>query len=221
MIFDFFDAAYYINLDDRPDRQEAFERRSEEAGFLAERFSAICPPPISMDKTTDPREHFKLGCTLSHQGVVRLAKSRGQKNILIFEDDCIFVENFSTEFPKYIDELRTLDNWGIIYLGGSPEPDFQYKGLVCEQVTPNLWYNPGVVWGTHAYGMNERLFDLFLEVQAFPTDITLSTIPTSQRRYLMLKEILAFQDEDFESDLWGGKWKRIADTLEHHHKHIK
>lgn len=221
-VFSYFDAAYYVNLDNRPDRREAFERRSKEAGFEAERFSAICPPPTPKNLTTDwKRDHFKLGCTLSQQAVVRLAKERKQKNILVFEDDCVFIPNFISEFPKYVDDLREQSNWDVLYLGGSPEPDFQTKGLKCEQISPNLYYNPGVVWGAHAYAMNEGLFDMFLESRNYPADITLMYIPTNRRRYLMTKEILAYQDEEFESDLWGGIWKRSETYRDNYKKYIK
>ena len=41
MIFDYFDGGFYLNLDKRTERKEAFESRSKEAGFEVERFSAI------------------------------------------------------------------------------------------------------------------------------------------------------------------------------------
>lgn len=218
MIYDFFDAAYYINLDSRPDRREAFERRSEEAGIEAERFAAICPPPVPLSKTTDEREHFKIGCKMSHDGCVQLAKERNQKRILIFEDDCVFVPDFADKFPRYVDELKMVEDWDMCFLGGSPEPAFLKKGDVCTQETSNLFLNPGAVWGAHAYAMNSQFYDKVLNFGAFPADIAFIYIPN--RRYLMTGDLLAYQDESF-SDLWGQSFNRFEEYQKHYQKYIR
>jgi len=77
---EYIDHVFYINLDKRDDRKTHFEQVSREYGLSAERFSAIeCP------------QQGILGCGLSHLAVLRLAKERGYKRVLIFEDDFMFV----------------------------------------------------------------------------------------------------------------------------------
>lgn len=219
MIFDYFDGAYFINLSERKDRREAFERRSTEAGFTAERFSAICPPPVPASKTTDAREHYKIGCAMSHRGCIALAQERNQQRVLIFEDDCVFVPNFSTEFPKYVEELKTVEEWDVCFLGGSPEPDYANLGAVCQQIAPNLYFNPGAVWGAHAYAINARFYAKMLNQSTFPQDIAF--ISFKPRTYLMTAELLTWQDEESVSDLWGGTWARKEEYLKNYRKCIR
>jgi glycosyl transferase family 25 len=97
----YFDDVYYINLDYREDRRKLFEQRSLDIGINAKRFSGIVPEDGLYDKIEsnqkDTRRKWKVGCTLSHQAIVREAKERGLENVLIFEDDCIFLDGFITK----------------------------------------------------------------------------------------------------------------------------
>lgn len=79
---DFIEHIFYINLDYREDRREEIESELKRMDLLqkSERFSAIACP-----------EQGILGCTKSHMEVLKLAKSRGYKNVLILEDDFEFV----------------------------------------------------------------------------------------------------------------------------------
>lgn len=72
---------FYINLDHRKDRKEEIltELNSMNLGIEIERFEAI----YGKD----------LGVTLSHLNVIKIAKERCYKNILIFEDDFQFIVN--------------------------------------------------------------------------------------------------------------------------------
>jgi glycosyl transferase family 25 len=70
---------FYINLDKRTDRKEALEKELSQYGIEYERFSAVYDP------------FGAVGCSKSHLGVIKLAKERGYKRILILEDDFSFV----------------------------------------------------------------------------------------------------------------------------------
>ena len=73
----YIDHIFYINLDKRMDRKTEFETSMARVGWKSERFSGIyCPPPRGI-----------VGCTKSHLAVLKLAKERKYKNVLIFEDD--------------------------------------------------------------------------------------------------------------------------------------
>ena len=110
---DFFEDSYYINLNHRIDRKELFEKRSREVGITANRFSAIEPReedcPLLPSSVGETRRKYKVGCSLSHQGIIKIAKERNLENVLIFEDDCIFLENFENEAAiktEILDEAR-------------------------------------------------------------------------------------------------------------------
>ncbi len=68
----------YINLASRPDRRSEIETELSRMGLSGERFDAI------------HRKPGIVGCGLSHLAVLKLAKERGYKEILIMEDDFVF-----------------------------------------------------------------------------------------------------------------------------------
>lgn len=75
------DHIFYINLDRRTDRREEMDNELARFELNAERFSTIeYPPPMGI-----------LGCGKSHLQVIKMAKERGYKNVLILEDDFVFV----------------------------------------------------------------------------------------------------------------------------------
>ena len=74
------DHIFYINLDRRTDRRAEMEAQLEEYGLPYERFSGVETPGQGI-----------VGCGLSHTAVLKLAKERGYKNVLILEDDFDFL----------------------------------------------------------------------------------------------------------------------------------
>ena len=102
---DLVDGIFYINLDHRTDRREEIERELRDIGLPFERFSAIpsCPGII--------------GCGYSHLSVLKEARRRGYKNVLIFEDDFQFLINSDTfhgYMKDFMDEIKSYD---VIMLG--------------------------------------------------------------------------------------------------------
>jgi len=88
------DAIFYINLDKRTDRKEEIEEELKKMELTAERFSAIeRPPPNGI-----------VGCGLSHLAVIKTAKERGYKNVLILEDDFVFIVD-KPVFEETLSEL--------------------------------------------------------------------------------------------------------------------
>jgi GR25 family glycosyltransferase involved in LPS biosynthesis len=77
---------FYINLAHRIDRRSEMEQELEKMGLIhkAERFDAVLMKPGA------------FGCGYSHIGALKLAKERGYKNVLILEDDFMFVVNKET-----------------------------------------------------------------------------------------------------------------------------
>ncbi len=115
------DKILYINLDYRTDRKQQFENEMKNMGLIdkVERFSAF-------------RAEFGLtGCGYSHLAVLKLAKERGYKNVLIFEDDFEFLVNKET-FEKQIDNFfKTIDTFDVCMLSYKLP---QYKDIGNENV---------------------------------------------------------------------------------------
>jgi GR25 family glycosyltransferase involved in LPS biosynthesis len=91
---------FYINLDKREDRRKEIEDELSKYELVGERYSAIYTPHSGI-----------VGCGYSHLNVLKLAKERGYKNVLILEDDFEFVvskeqlneslTDFFENTPKY------------------------------------------------------------------------------------------------------------------------
>jgi hypothetical protein len=76
----YIDKIFYINLDKREDRRKEIEDELSKYSLSAERYSAVYTPNSGI-----------VGCGYSHLNVLKLAKERGYKNVLILEDDFEFV----------------------------------------------------------------------------------------------------------------------------------
>lgn len=201
MIFDYFDGGFYLNLDKRTERREAFERRSKEAGFEVERFPAI---QLKKEDVPNPFNgtdwHIKISCTYSHFEMIKEAKRRGWKNCVIFEDDCIFVDGFVDKVKKCIEELKDKE-WDLFYMGGEP-------GSWCDSVGDNLAKCTAGMYATHAYAINESFYDTIINLPHTMGVIDTVYMGMFFKNYYVCKELLAWQDDEFESDLWGGKIRR-------------
>ena len=76
------------------------EKQLENFGLTAERFSAI------------ENEEGIVGCGLSHLNVLKIAKERKYKNILILEDDFLFLVS-SEKFFENLKELEKYKNFDV------------------------------------------------------------------------------------------------------------
>ena len=214
MIFDYFDGGFYLNLDKRPERRKSFEKRSKEVGFEVERFSAI---QLKEEDVPNPHNgvnwHIKISCTYSHFEMIREAKRRGWKNCVIFEDDCVFVDGFVNKVKECIEELKD-KKWDIFYIGGEP-------GGWCDSISDRLAKCTAGMYATHAYVINESFYDRVLGLRYDMGIIDTIYMAMYTNNYYMAKELLAWQDGEFESDLWGGKLDRKEQYINTYKKWIR
>ena len=89
----YIDKVFYINLEYRKDRRQEIESELNRFNIPYERFEAIATPEFGI-----------VGCGYSHLGVLKLAKERGYRNVLIFEDDFMFITS-KAEFVYNIKQL--------------------------------------------------------------------------------------------------------------------
>lgn len=124
--FDFFDAIYCINLDERTDRWEHSCKQFKILGISdrVKRFSAIKPTHDERWKRPVPWGKGKyayplkgaVGCAESHREIITIAKEQNLKNIMVFEDDFLVLENWKENLTKSILELQN-QRWHNFYLG--------------------------------------------------------------------------------------------------------
>lgn len=145
----YFDNIYCINLNKRTDRWQESLLEFAKIGIKnkVERFSAI--------------EHNIgiSGCTRSHYELIKLAKCRGEKNILIFEDDVEFVRlDIWGLFDKSINQLTNQNlNYELFYFGGN----IKDKNAVLK-VNDNL-LKLECIKTTHCYAINSSIFDIIID----------------------------------------------------------
>lgn len=214
--FDFFDKIFYINLDDRKDRNEKIINELSKYEIKYERFSAVRLTDEESELMTqkgfplcervsddDPyhRDRIKkvtLGqrsCLMSHLKLYKYAKENNLENILIFEDDSIFNDDVDVVdiLNKSLKELQEKE-WDMFFLGCLPLSKLKKSG--------DYLYEVFHLATSHSYVVNKRCYDLLLD---FPFDkemnidmqfSNLSGIENKIKIYTP-KYPLTFQGEDF------------------------
>lgn len=201
-ILNYIDAAYYINLDYRTDRKEAFEKQVKALNIPVTRFDAV---QFKKDELENPFNsniwHKIMGCTVSHQSIIKKAKELNLQNVWIFEDDCIFVEEFIEKAQKCIDDLKNTE-WDMFYFGGE----------LNKKVEP---YSDSIVkvngvYGAHSYLVNHTFYDALLEIPFMtgPIDVIYLNYPEFKKNFYLSKELLCLQSGELESDLLESKIDR-------------
>jgi len=149
-MIDYFDNIYCINLDRRPDRwlecQSEFKKLNIENQVT--RFSAFdMNPGIA-------------GCTRSHYEVIKLAKSKNEKNILILEDDFSTVcDNVWSYFDKALEQMSNKNIcYDMFYFGGRI---IGKEGAV--KVDSNL-LKLNYVKCAHMYSVTDRVYDAIINI---------------------------------------------------------
>jgi len=145
------DKIFYINLDTRKDRRENMEKNFKEYGLEAERFPGIV------------KIRGIIGCGYSHLGVLKLAKKRGYRNVLIFEDDfmfCVSKEQFHNTVELLFEQFPNFD---VLFLSYSSDCIEKYKELPEDKIANQLLEGTnasGYIVASHYF---EKLIDLYEE----------------------------------------------------------
>lgn len=142
--FDHFDEIYCINLDERTDRWEHAQEEFRKAGILDRviRFSAI--------RDADGR----LGVIKSNLAIIKIAKEKKLKNVLIFEDDVQFiVDNPQDVLAKTIQQIGNI-KWHLFYLGANTHQKLT-------KFKPNLILLKNA-FAVHSMAYSELMYDIFI-----------------------------------------------------------
>lgn len=158
-ISEYIDKIIYINLENRLERKKEIEEELNKFGLTYERFNAISTPNFGT-----------LGCGLSHLSILKMAKDNKWKNILIFEDDFMFLVD-REEFEKNINLLFDIYNpvdFDICMLSYNlqkSEPSIKYSFLnkVLEVQTAS------------GYIVNEKMYDKLIELYEWAMPLLEST----------------------------------------------
>ncbi|MFJ3214883.1 glycosyltransferase [Kitasatospora sp. NPDC086801] len=108
--FTAFDAVTCINLDERPERWQAMQRRLARLGLRPERVHR-------QPATATPGNHH-IGCALSHRRAIQQARTDGLESLLVLEDDALFLPGSTWVLRRALAELDGRA-WSLLYLGGA------------------------------------------------------------------------------------------------------
>jgi GR25 family glycosyltransferase involved in LPS biosynthesis len=142
-IFKLFKKAFYINLDKRKDRRDYIEEQLGKIGLDAERF-----PGVESSETISGHR----GCRLSHLTIIRKALDENIGNVLIIEDDCVFIDGFNEKCDLVINNMINVSpRWDLLFF---------YFYQCCnhsrfKNISPNLRLIQSTL-GTHFYGINSN-----------------------------------------------------------------
>ena len=140
---DLFGGIFYINLDSRVDRLNEIRGELERIGLEGERFPAVKETPGF------------IGCALSHIAVLKEARDRGLKNVMVLEDDFEFLmskEEFWKEMNKF---FKSGISYDMLLLS--------YKLVEGEQHNPQLYRVKDAI-STAGYIINCYFFDTLIEL---------------------------------------------------------
>jgi GR25 family glycosyltransferase involved in LPS biosynthesis len=158
-INEYFDNIYILNLDRRIDRYENIKSKLNILNIKFERFSAIDGNNIKDDEYDFSNfkqgygmleNKYALACLRSHLEIIKDAKLKGYKRILIFEDDILI----NSDIKIHLQKLRNIDNWKLLYLGST-----QYNWGV--EFIEDFFYSKKSL-GTFAYAIDSSIYDEIL-----------------------------------------------------------
>ena len=148
------DRIFVINLDKRDDRLKEFEEEYHNYDLdktKYERFPAIYRPDIPA-----------VGCTLSHAEVLKIAKSRGYKNVIIFEDDFMFTVDKDYFYGKLKEFFDMNINFGVLMLEYCTFDKININELVSYTTTAS---------GAAGYIVNHTMYDDLINCLSFGAEM--------------------------------------------------
>lgn len=200
-INDYFDAIYCINLKHRTDRWETCEKQFQKFNMEVKRFEAIngkdhFPNGKPLKKTNDllPGE---MGVILSNYNIIKEAKEKKYKQILIFEDDVELDKDFDKKFVDYYKMVPK--DWVFLYFGGNHVGGYNMVNQKIAKIQHTF--------AIHAFCVKEEAYDhiltmLDVDVVKEQVDVVYARLQKIFPSYVF-RPHLAWQ-KDGHSDIQGG-----------------
>lgn len=202
MLNNFVDKVFVINLPHRTDRIKQFDFYAKKHNFDYEVFPAFDGKKlISQDfeydgiKVGNPymnESYFKgnVGCLISHLNLIKYCESMGFESIMVFEDDCGFVDDFNNRLDNLMTKVD--DDWKMLYFGGSLfEVDDEFDSYI----------SVSKVLTTHSYMVKRDVFKSIIEnflekIFTSEVDVCYSDLHKKIKTYLAMP-FLTFQSEGY------------------------
>jgi GR25 family glycosyltransferase involved in LPS biosynthesis len=170
---------YVIHLEERPERFEQIKKNYLEYHII----------PIHAIR----HEIGRIGCFLSHQKCIRLAKEANMKYICVLEDDCVPIGTASHLLD--IKDFLENNDWNLFIGGGT--------GVWDDHVIRKIRYNKydlfeiTKVKTTHMICYHESVYDFFLSIDPYEVDIPIDKIWHNHFRAIIPVPFIATQSNGY------------------------
>ena len=175
----YFDKVYCINLDRRKDRWEETVTELKKWNLFqdVDRISAV-DGNLIVNKT-NLINNGELGLVETHLNLIRNAKNKKYKNILLIEDDIEFTEEINN-LNSYFESLP--DNWDMLWFGGNHN---KHMGLEVNLINDKI-IKCSNTYSTHCIAINNSVYDLLISLlskRQKPVDVYYSDIQKTYECY--------------------------------------
>jgi transposase-like protein len=179
MMNNYFDKIFCINLDRRKDRWEETVTELKKWGIFdgVNRISAVDGNKIKDNPY--PINNGELGLLETHLKLIRNAKEKKYKNILLIEDDIEFTGEINN-LDKYFDQLP--EKWDMLWFGGNHNT---HVGNRINLINDNI-IKCNNTYSTHCIAINNSVYDLLISLlskKQKPVDVYYSDIQKSYDCY--------------------------------------
>lgn len=158
---DYFDKIYCINLEKRKDRRDEMVKTFYRLSIDVEIIEAIegNKEGWKSDKYPHPMRGFEgvAGGTSTQISLIRQTAKEGLRSVLMFEDDCEFIDFFNLIFDEIVKSIPK--DWDMIYLGGLND----YNKGVPVEINEDIVKVTGMM-STHAYALKNTVFKKAIEI---------------------------------------------------------
>lgn len=204
MLTDKFHNVLYINLLEDTNRRKVLEWELNHFGIKAIRVNAIKGNP---DKIPFPeykevgniQKDADIGCVASHIKCLKIAKLAGWKNVVIFEDDAEFKEDFNVFFDQYYSEIDF--KWDMLYLGGN-----HMGGDIGNPISPLTQLTEHIsqteyTLATHAIIVKESIYDFMIKELGSYLRTTDRSYTQAQKKFkvIVFRPNLVYQRSGYSS----------------------
>lgn len=184
---------YAINLKHRPDR----------AARVLQQFQSCTDYTVQLVEAVST-PNGAVGCFMSHQKCVGIAKSLNLEYVIVVEDDCEPCADFNDRMKVILPHLAATQFEWSIYLGGTFKTR-PYDVLAHEKIpgSPEVLCSVKYGYCTHFVIYNRSVYDAVLaaDPERMPIDHWLWTLPRPETTLLVSSPFVATQSGTDASDI--------------------
>ena len=161
------------------------------------------------DFITNNYQKGALGCLLSHLNVLKDAKEKGYKSILILEDDFLINNKFNEEYGKLVKNIP--DDWDYIYFGKKQGKESALPKNMRHIYPSNIMsinkvndfvYKPNYfTYATHSICIKDTIYDVLIErynTLCAPVDLIVMSLYEKYNFYTVYNDLFI---TSYESDI--------------------